>query len=48
VKPDWDLSGAVENLGAFFDIGYRLADGEPFPDWNVDSEFRSKRDAMMK
>ncbi len=48
VKPDWDLSGAVEDLGAFFDIGYRLAGGEPFPDWNVDSEFRSKRDAMMK
>src|SRR5581483_6422213 len=25
VKPDWDLSGAVEDLRVFFEIGYRVA-----------------------
>ena len=48
VKPDWDLSGAVDDLSIFFEMGYRLAQGEPFPDWSVGNEFRAKRDAMMK
>ncbi len=48
VKPDWDLSGAVDDLVVFFEMGYRLAQGEPFPDWTEGSEFRTKRDAMMK
>ena len=48
VKPDWDLSGAVEDLGVFFEVGYRVAQADTFPDWNIGTEFKAKRDAMMK
>jgi Zn-dependent M28 family amino/carboxypeptidase len=48
VKPDWDLSGAVDDLRVFFEIGYRVAQGDTFPDWKIGTEFKAKRDAMMK
>jgi Zn-dependent M28 family amino/carboxypeptidase len=48
VKPDWDLSGAVEDLQVFFEIGNRIADGEYYPLWKPGTEFKAKRDAMMK
>jgi Zn-dependent M28 family amino/carboxypeptidase len=48
VKPDWDLSGAVEDLQLFFQIGYRAAEGSQFPEWKPGTEFKAKRDAMMK
>lgn len=48
VKPDWDLSGAVEDLQLLFAVGYRVADADRFPEWSPDSEFRAAREAMMK
>jgi Zn-dependent M28 family amino/carboxypeptidase len=48
VKPDWDLSGAVEDLQLFFQVGYRVAQGEQIPEWKAGTEFKAKRDAMMK
>jgi Zn-dependent M28 family amino/carboxypeptidase len=48
VKPDWDLSGAVEDLRVFFEIGNNIADGDYYPLWNPGAEFKAKRDAMMK
>jgi len=48
VKPDWDLSGAVEDLRVFFEIGYRVAQDPKFPEWKPGTEFKAKRDAMMK
>jgi Zn-dependent M28 family amino/carboxypeptidase len=48
VKPDWDLSGAVQDLQLYFSVGYRVADASNFPEWSPDSEFRAKREAMLK
>jgi Zn-dependent M28 family amino/carboxypeptidase len=48
VKPDWDLSGAVEDLQLFFQVGYRVAQSEQIPEWKPGTEFKAKRDAMMK
>jgi Zn-dependent M28 family amino/carboxypeptidase len=48
VKPDWDLAGAVEDLQLFFSVGYRVADAGRFPEWSPDSEFRARREAMLK
>jgi Zn-dependent M28 family amino/carboxypeptidase len=48
VKPDWDLSGAVEDLRVFFEIGYQVAQGEKYPEWRSGTEFKAKRDEMMK
>jgi Zn-dependent M28 family amino/carboxypeptidase len=48
VKPDWDLSGAVEDLKVFAEVGYRVAQGDTFPEWKPGTEFKAKRDAQMK
>jgi Zn-dependent M28 family amino/carboxypeptidase len=48
VKPDWDLSGAVEDAQLFFAVGYRVANADKFPEWKPGNEFKAKRDAMMK
>jgi Zn-dependent M28 family amino/carboxypeptidase len=48
VKPDWDLSGAVDDLRIYFEIGYRVAQNDRFPEWKPGTEFKAKRDAMMK
>jgi hypothetical protein len=29
-------------------VGYRVAQGEKFPEWRAGTEFKAKRDAMMK
>lgn len=48
VKPDWDLSGAVEDLQLLMDVGYRVANADRYPEWKPGSEFKSKREAMLK
>jgi Zn-dependent M28 family amino/carboxypeptidase len=48
IKPDWDLSGAVQDAELLFEVGTQVANSDKFPEWKPDSEFRSKRDAMMK
>jgi Zn-dependent M28 family amino/carboxypeptidase len=47
VKPDWDLSGAREDLKLFFAVGYRVAEADKFPEWKPGNEFKAKRDAML-
>jgi len=48
VKSDWDLSGAVDDLRIFFEIGHIVAQGDTFPSWSPGTEFGAKRDAMFK
>jgi len=48
VLPDWDLSGAREDLKVFFAVGYRVAEASRFPEWKPGSEFRARREAMLK
>ncbi len=43
VKPDWDLSGAVEDLQLLFRVGYELSSTPMWPVWKEGSEFRSRR-----
>jgi Zn-dependent M28 family amino/carboxypeptidase len=40
VKPDWDLSGGVEDLQIFWMIGYRVAEADRHPQWKPGAEFR--------
>ncbi|HEX8635643.1 MAG TPA: M28 family metallopeptidase [Pyrinomonadaceae bacterium] len=47
IKPDWELSGAVEDAQLLTLIGYRVAQGERFPEWKTGSEFKGKRDQTM-
>jgi Zn-dependent M28 family amino/carboxypeptidase len=48
VKPDWDLSGAVEDLRLLFELGYTVAQARDYPQWKTGSEFKARRDAMMR
>ncbi|OYV73334.1 MAG: hypothetical protein B7Z72_02755 [Gemmatimonadetes bacterium 21-71-4] len=47
VKPDWDLSGAVEDLRVFFRVGDVVANAPGIPQWKPGTEFKARRDSMM-
>jgi len=47
VKPDWDLSGAIEDLQFFWMLGYQIAHGDRYPEWKAGTEFKSIRDTML-
>ena len=48
VDPNWDLSGAVQDIQLLFEVGYQVTNGDKFPEWKASSEFKVKRDAMLK
>jgi Zn-dependent M28 family amino/carboxypeptidase len=48
VKPDWDLAGAVEDLRLLLELGYTVAQARDYPQWKAGSEFKARRDAMMR
>jgi Zn-dependent M28 family amino/carboxypeptidase len=45
--PNWDLSGAIDDLRLLFKVGYKLSMETTFPNWNEGTEFKAKRDADM-
>ena len=47
VKPDWDLSGAVEDGQMLFEVGFRVAQSSVWPKWKPGTEFKAKREAML-
>lgn len=47
VKPDWDFSGALEDLRLLTEVGYAVAQGDRFPEWLPGTEFRAKREASL-
>ncbi len=48
VRPDWDMSGAVQDLQYYWMIGYRVAEASKFPEWKPGNEFRAAREAMLR
>ena len=48
MKPDWDLSGAVEDAQMLFEVGYRVAQAKTWPEWKAGTEFKAKREAMLQ
>jgi len=46
-RSDWDLSGPVEDLQAYYLVGKTLADGDFWPNYYKASEFRAARDRDM-
>jgi Zn-dependent M28 family amino/carboxypeptidase/nicotinamidase-related amidase len=48
VNPDWDLSGAVEDLALYLRTGLEIARGSAWPEWKPGAEFKPKRDEMLK
>jgi Zn-dependent M28 family amino/carboxypeptidase len=43
MKPDWDFSGAVDDLRLLIEVGDKIAHGPRPPEWKEGSEFKSKR-----
>ncbi len=43
VKPDWDLSGGVEDLQLDWMVGYLVAQGDKYPQWKPGAEFGTPR-----
>jgi Zn-dependent M28 family amino/carboxypeptidase len=48
IKPDWDLTGAVDDAELMVAVGYRVANADKFPEWKPGNEFRAKREGMLK
>jgi Zn-dependent M28 family amino/carboxypeptidase len=46
VKPDWDLSGGVQDMQTLFKVGYAVATSNATPQWMPGTEFKAKRDSM--
>jgi hypothetical protein len=47
IRPDWDLSGALDDLQVYFALGARAASTAEWPQWKPGSEFRARRDTML-
>jgi len=45
ITPDWDMSGASEDLHVLYNVGRNLAEGEAWPAWRPNAEFRAAREA---
>jgi Zn-dependent M28 family amino/carboxypeptidase len=48
VKSDWDLAGAVDDVRALFRVGDMVAQADALPQWKAGTEFKAKRDSMMR
>ena len=48
VQPDWTFEGAAQDTLFLLQVGWRIANGDTWPEWKPGNEFKAKRDAMMK
>jgi Zn-dependent M28 family amino/carboxypeptidase len=48
ITPEWDLTGAAEDLKLLLAVGYRVAQAAKYPEWKPGNEFKATRDAMLK
>lgn len=47
VQPDWTFEGAAQDGVFLFQVGWRIANGDTWPEWKPGNEFKARRDAMM-
>jgi Zn-dependent M28 family amino/carboxypeptidase len=48
IKPDWELSGAIQDCQLYFLVGYRIANDSHMPEWKPGAEFKAVRDASLR
>ncbi len=48
VRPEWDLAGAVEEIQLLLRVGLDIASTDQWPQWKEGSEFKARRDEMLK
>jgi Zn-dependent M28 family amino/carboxypeptidase len=42
--PNWDMSGMVQEVSVFYDLGRQLANSREWPQWKAGAEFKAARD----
>jgi Zn-dependent M28 family amino/carboxypeptidase len=47
IKPEWDLSGAVEDAQFILTIGHMLVQTDKYPEWKPGTEFKALRDKSL-
>jgi len=48
VQPNWTFEGAAQDTAFLYEVGLRIANGTSWPEWRPGSEFKARRDAMLK
>ncbi len=48
IRPDWDMSGTVQDFQYYWMMGYRVAQATKYPEWKPGNEFRATREAQLK
>jgi Zn-dependent M28 family amino/carboxypeptidase len=48
IKPDWELSGAIQDCQLYFLVGYRIANDSHMPEWKPGAEFKAIREASLR
>lgn len=48
VRPDWTMVGAAQNTAFLFAVGRRIATATTWPTWKPGTEFKSRRDTLLK
>jgi Zn-dependent M28 family amino/carboxypeptidase len=48
VKPDWDPRGMVDDTRLLFRVGVEVANSTRWPTWNAGTEFRARREEMLR
>ena len=48
VKPDWDMTGIADDTRLLFRVGLDVANGLAWPEWKPGTEFRARREAMLR
>lgn len=46
--PNWNMTGPLEDLNAVYAMGRTLANSDVWPEWKAGSEFKARREAMLK
>ncbi|HEX6183152.1 MAG TPA: M28 family metallopeptidase [Pyrinomonadaceae bacterium] len=47
IKPDWDLSGAVEDAQFILTVGHLVVQADKYPEWKPGTEFKALRDKSL-
>ena len=48
IKPWWDFEGTATDTRLFFELGREVANTSKWPEWKPGTEFKAKREAMLR
>jgi Zn-dependent M28 family amino/carboxypeptidase len=48
IRPNWDMTGAAQDLQYYFQVAYRVAMADRYPEWKPGTEFKAVRETMVK